>query len=97
MEKGGIRVMVVQTDTQTWTDTNLLVSVFHSVCTQAVMLSHSVLYPLHDSFVLCILIPFLPLSLIVAVTLRVGPAISVTITPHTFTDDYRTEVRQMIS
>ena len=50
-----------------------------------------------DSFVLRILIPFLPLSLIVAVTLRVGPAISVTITPRTFTDDYRTGVRQMIS
>ena len=45
-EKGGISVMVVQTDTQTWTDINLLVGVSHLVCTQAVMQSHSVLCPL---------------------------------------------------
>ena len=33
---------MVQTDTQLWTDINLLVSVSHSDCSQAVMLSHSV-------------------------------------------------------
>ena len=70
---------VVQTDTQMWTSVSKCFPLgLHTSC-DAVTLS---IVP-SDSFVLRILIPFLPLSLIMAVTLGVGPAISITITPQT--------------
>ena len=89
MEKEGIRDMVVQTDTQMWTDINLLVSVSHSVCTQVVMLSHSVLCPLTPLSCISWYLSY-PYLLWWLSCWGWVQAIIVTITPCTFTDDYRT-------